>query len=118
MIPNIFGWLTADAAVSALIGTAVYPNVIPEGKNPPAIVYQVMPEGGPSNYLAERPGADRIVFQVTAWSVAPTLARDIAKAARDVMELRGQVITAPMTDFDPDTNAHAVRFEVSVWDLR
>lgn len=118
MIPNIFAWLTADATVFGLVGTSVYPNVIPQGKNPPAIVYQTMPEGGPSNYLAERPGADRVVFQVTAWSVAPTLARDIAKAARDVLELQGQVISAPMMDFDPDTNAHAVRFEVSVWALR
>lgn len=118
MIPAIFSWLSTDPAVSALVGTAIYPNVVPEKKPLPAIVYQTMPLGGPSNYLAEKPGADRIVFQVTAWSIAPTLARDIAKAARDVLELRGQVLTAPTMDFDPDTNAHAVRFEVSVWDLR
>lgn len=118
MIPGIFGWLTGDTAVSALVGTAVYPNVIPEGKNPPAIVYQVMPMGGPYNYLSGVPGADRIVFQVTSWSISPTVARDIAHAARNVLELRGQVISPPMTDFDPETNAHAVRFDVSVWDLR
>lgn len=118
MIPDIYGWLVNDSAVSSMVGTSVYPNVVPLGKDYPAIVYQTLPLGGPSNYLAETPGADRVIFQATAWSQSMVLARDIAVAMNAVFEQHGHVISGPMMDFDPDMKVHGVRLDVSVWGLR
>lgn len=118
MIPDFYGWLTGNAALVALLGgqNAVYPNVVPEGKNAPAVVYQTF-GGSSTDYLAEVPGADHTWTTVTAWAVSPAAARNIANAARNVLEQRGY-IRNPSMDFDPDTNWHAVRFEVSIWGLR
>lgn len=118
MIGAIFTWLKDDATVSGYVGTKIFPNVIPDGQDSPAIVYQLV-GGHPENYLGENPTIDRGVYQITAWSVAPTTARDLCKAARTVMEQHGMVVPGSYgMDFDKDTNMHGFRFDVSVWDNR
>lgn len=117
MIPGIYNWLTNDAGVAALVGTSVYPNVIPEGKDGPAIVYQLI-DGHPENYLSENPNIDRGVFQITSWSKEPTKARDAFKAAIVALQTFGNIIGGQSSDYDPDTKMHGFRFEFSVWDYR
>lgn len=118
MIPGIYGWLTGDSAVHALVGDKVYPNVIPRGIDGPAIVYSMI-TGGADNYLAENPGIDNGDFQISCWSVAPTVARDAAVAARSALQQRGMVTPGSYSmDYDPDSNMHCVRFSISIWTSR
>jgi hypothetical protein len=120
----IYSILSTDATTKALVGTRIYPNVVPQDATLPAIAYQrisgsrVQSHGGPSNLARPR-------FQFTCLAVNYSGARAVANAVRQALD--GYKNTAAsvyvqaghiQTDFDSfadGENLHAVRVDFYLW---
>jgi len=82
---TIFSLLTNNETVNGLVGTRIYPGVIPQGKTVPAIVYEQtggdrdITFGGTVGYVD---GA----FDITCWSSTYGGARALSDAVRKVLD--------------------------------
>jgi len=77
--------LTSDAAVSALVGTRVYPNIVPQNKAMPAITYQQI--SGLRNYTMDGPvGLVEARFQINCWSTTYVQSRVLARLVRKALD--------------------------------
>ena len=73
--------LLADAAVSALIGTRMYPLVLPEQCSYPALTYQLI--SSPETYTNDGPlGEVRARIQIDAWGKRYAQVKAVSKAVR------------------------------------
>lgn len=80
---GIYSLLTGDAGVAALLGTRVYPEVLPQNPSYPAITYQVV--SGGSEYEMEGP----------ANQASPRVQIDCyAESAEGAIALKGAVMAA------------------------
>jgi hypothetical protein len=80
----LYSILTADVGVSSLIATRLYPLIIPQGVNMPAMTYQKISGqwqiqmSGPHNMSRER-------FQFNCWAKTYSETRALAEAVRDLL---------------------------------
>jgi len=82
------GWiLDNDAALSALIGSRIYPLVVPQDATRPAIAYQRI--SGPRTYSHDGPTIAFARFQLTCEGNNYMQACQVAAAARVAMEHNG-----------------------------
>lgn len=73
----IRGELIGNAAVTALIGTRVYPMFLAQGYTLPAISYQRITGSRPRE-AADKTGRVNAHFQIDCWADSYTTARDLA----------------------------------------
>lgn len=120
----LYAKLIADSGLSALIGTRVYPNVIPQNATLPAIAYQristrqTVSHSGPSNLYRPR-------FQFTAVSTTYANVKAVAGALRDALNgLTDEATTPPLgvalmdneTDgFTDASDLYSVRQDYFIW---
>jgi len=80
----LYSILTADVGVSSLIATRLYPMIIPQGINMPAMTYQKISGqwqinmAGPHNMSRER-------FQFNCWAKTYSETRALAEAVREIL---------------------------------
>lgn len=105
MIPPIFSLCAADAAVTALLGSApvrLYPfGLAPQGVARPYAMWQGT--AAPENYIAGRADADAWSIQVDIYAGTDQLARDTAAAVRHAVELSAYVTALRIMPRDPET---------------
>lgn len=77
--------LTAVSAVTALVSTRVYPNLLPQNPTLPALVYQRIDERR-ENAMGADPGVVRARVQVSAWAQTYTAARGAAEEVRKALQ--------------------------------
>ena len=81
----IYGILAANASVSALVGTRIYPDLAVQDTAFPFVVYQV--EGTvPSDTKDGVSKLDMVDFSVMAYAKTYTSAQDIAEACRTALD--------------------------------
>lgn len=120
----LFSILTNDSALSALIGTRVYPNIFPQGVTLPAISYQRIS----SVRLHSHSGASQLArprFQLTCLSDSYTEAISVANALREALDGYGGVpagVRVPVAliqnEFDTyaeENDLHTVRQDYYIW---
>jgi Protein of unknown function (DUF3168) len=79
-LPNgLFSLLTADAGISALIGTRVYPVVLPENPTLPALLYKFV--GGQSDPTLDTSGEQKLRLELDCYGAS----FDDASALRDAV---------------------------------
>lgn len=115
MLPPIYSVCAADAAVQAALGNPVrlYAfGAAPEAVARPYAVWQLVPGGGPGNFLAGRPKTDRYLIQVDIYSdeVQPLL--DVAQALRDAIEAHAYITAWRSMSRDPETRRFRFSFDV------
>lgn len=77
--------LIADPAVSALVGTRIYPEIMPQGVQYPAVRYQLIDT--PRTYAkGGYAGMSRPRLQIDCWSPSYLEAKRLAAAIRAAME--------------------------------
>lgn len=113
--------LAADATVVGLVAARIYPNLIPQGTLPPAIVYQVVsdvPENAFTGNASDRLHGCRV--QVDCWSKTYLEAQTIAAAVDAV--LSGQQsqslsiwLEARRDSYDNEAVLHRVSCDFAVW---
>lgn len=119
MKPPIFPTCSADAGVTALLGTnptRLFPfGQAPEGVALPYAVWRTIPGGGPENYLADRPDIDSATLQVDVYAATPGDTTAVAEALRDAIELTAHIVRWGGDDTDPDTGHYHTSFDVDWW---
>lgn len=107
------------AALQALAGGNVYPDVAPENTPPPYITYQAV-GGQPINLLTgEKPGKRNARMQVNVWAAsrpeAAALAQQVEDALRDTKALQTEVLTGQVATYDENTKLRGTRQDFSLW---
>lgn len=115
MYAPIFAVCAADSAVTALLGVSpvrIYPfGEAPEGVTKPYMVWQAV-GGSPESYLAQRPDIDGFSLQIDVFGLCVTQTRDVAKAIRDAIELKANVVRWGGDSHDPRTKTYRYSFDV------
>lgn len=120
----LYSILSADGTVSGLVGTRIYPNVIPQDVSLPAIAYQrisamrVFSHGGPSCLARPR-------FQITCLATSYSSAKAVANAVRGALngyvgtaatvEIQASFIQNEFDTFTDDDDLHTVRQDYYIW---
>lgn len=120
----LYTLLTGTSAVSAIVGTRIYPVVLPQKPTLPAITMQRIPGSrvrstrGPSGLAQSR-------YQVDCWAATQTAAEELAgvvRAATDgyrgtVSEVRigGISVSGDRDFYEPDAKYNRVSFDLIIW---
>ena len=115
MFAPIFSVCAADAGVVALLGTAptrLYPfGEAPQDTVKPYAVWQMI-TGSPENYLAGRPDVDGFTMQVDVYAPTATAVRDVARALRNAIELKANIVRWGGESKDSATKIYHYSFDV------
>jgi hypothetical protein len=116
MYPPIFATVSADAGVTALLGSV--PNCrfflfgqAPQGVTKPYAVWRQI-SGRPENYLGKVPDIDQFGIQVDVYADSASGARAVAEALRDAIEPVAHITFWRGDSTDPETKNKVFTFEV------
>ena len=88
---SLRGYLLADTGVAALVGTRIYPRVLPQGVRDPAIVYNRVSMLGDHHMLGAS-GLVEVRMQIDAWADTADDAYDLAVAVKERIDgYRGEM---------------------------
>jgi hypothetical protein len=98
---GIVGVLEGSAGVTALVGSRIYPLLVPQGfDNYPAVTYQVISEQRTPE-LTKQNGLMRARVQVTCWARTYSAAKGLKEAVRNAID--GESGTFPSGVFIEDS---------------
>jgi len=113
---DLYAALTARAALTALVSTRIFPDVIPEGCLLPAIVYQ-RASTAPVTTIGSVTVAEDIRFVITAWAETRTAADAVASEIVPALASSGNPSVDRSTGFDPECGLYAATVDVDWWHL-
>lgn len=114
---KLYALLTADPAVSAIVGTRVYPMVLPQRCTFPAASYFRV-SGGQQNTLDGYSGTENPRIQVDCWAREYADAKALASAIRTAMDGATNFKALCISDrdmYEDDAELHRVLLEFSCW---
>ena len=114
----VYALLSADAGVTALVSTRIYPTVLPQDKTLPALVYQRISGVEPGQIDEQRRALVQGRIQVTALAAEFGACAAILDAAREALlyqygSIGGIEVVSIIRDidgaddFDPDLQAYS-----------
>jgi hypothetical protein len=109
--------LLANAPVAAIIGTCLYPVILPQSPTLPAVTYFRV-SGGQENSLKGYSGLEHPRIQIDCWSLTYAGAKELANAVRAAMDLATTFKALCISDhdlFEDDTRIYRVSLDFSVW---
>jgi len=124
----LFAHLKAHAGLSALIGTRIYPLVLPQNPTLPAITYQKISRVGERAMSSPTPRVARARFQISCWGTSYASVKDVAEqvkaALQDYSGLMGgsggvQVLDVNVANeqdiYEPDTGIYHLSVDVMIY---
>ena len=115
---SLVATLKGNAPLAALVGTKIFPLIVPQGTAFPCISYQRI-SGMPANTLSGHSGLEEIDLQIDVWAKTYTEAKAIAKAVRAAMPAKGTPFSAHLRmdeDLPGDDGTYfRVSMEYVVW---
>lgn len=88
---DLFDYLQTQAAVTALVGTRVYQNVLPQGKDYPAVIYQRISTEHAQHTLGAG-GLATARMQFDCWALDAAAAQQVGEALRAALQgFRGEM---------------------------
>lgn len=106
--------LTGDAAVSARVGTRIYPDVIPQEQAVPAIAYSRAETEGFFTIHSATPIAERVVFEVFCLDDERAVAESLADEASAALAGARFIARNRRFEFDPDNGLYATVLTVEI----
>lgn len=114
---SIFTALTGASGVSAIVGSRVYPLVIPQGAALPAVTYTRI--SGPLEMsLSGGAGLESVRVQIDAWATSYAAVKDLAAELRSAMLSATAFQVASVSDrdlFEDETSVFRVSTDFTVW---
>lgn len=114
---SIFTALSGASGVSTIVGSRVYPLVIPQGAALPAVTYTRI--SGPLEMsLSGGAGLESVRVQIDAWSTTYASAKSLAAAIRAAMLAATAFKVASVSDrdlFEDETSVFRVSADFTVW---
>lgn len=115
MIAPIFSVCASSPVVTDLLGSnpvRIYPFGIQDDNVVyPYAVWQNV-SGSPENFLNQRPDADMYSLQVDIYADTPDEAIAVAKAMRNAIEVKANIVRWGSQTRDPDTLRYRYSFDV------
>lgn len=117
--------MTTEATIVTLLQglcSRVYPDVAPAGTARPYVTYQQV--GGRALTFMERtaPSKKHGRFQISVWAdtriAAAALALQIENAFITASTMQAEPLSAPVSDYEPDTKLYGARQDFTVWSDR
>lgn len=121
----LFEILTGHPGLSALVSNRVYPLILPEDPELPAITYQRITTT--RGYTVDGPdGAANPTFQITIWNPALLAANQVAGQVRAAVHAAWRTVVADVSigsiTVSDDRNAYdqngkvvGIEFDVTIW---
>lgn len=113
---DLYAALSGRAALTALVGTRIYPDAIPEGSLLPAIVYQ-RSSTTPTTTLLNVTVAEEVLFAISAWSETRTSCESVADEVVAALAASSNPYANRSTGYDPEVGLHAVTVECDWWHI-
>ncbi len=110
---TLYGYLSGHAALVALVGDRIYPDVMPEGTAFPAIVF-ARTGTEPTYSLAGALMCEDVSFVVGVWGTTRDSADDVADAIVAALHANGERMTAREPAFDPEVGLYATNITVTL----
>lgn len=112
--------LEENAAVSALVGSKIYPSLIPQKTLFPAIAYQVVSDIPVNSFDGYTSGLRSARVQVDSYSKSYDQAQDIADAVAAVLGSAGDTTFSAVQLmrrdlYEDSTSLHRVTQDFSIW---
>lgn len=112
---TLYAVLKNDSAVSALVGTRIYPLVMPQDGLLPAVVYQRV-STVPITSLDGDSGLDAVRMQSSCWATTYLGARILADAVRAAVTLNMPAVTEmDISDRDETTGHFRMLLDFRIW---
>ncbi len=120
IVERVKALLSANAMVASMVGDRVFPEVLPQGCDMPAIAYSVVVDEGISS-LDGYSDLDNAVVQVDCYSRSYMEGHHLADAVGSVMTRFISVdfssLQVSRRDlYEDDTELHRVSIDYSVWE--
>lgn len=110
----LYSRLAAYSGISALVGTRIYPKLLPQTPTLPALTYQRVSNTATNGSTVLRESR----WQVTCWAATDTGARALATQVKTALEEHSDVSVTPgikysrivneIDDYEPETELHGV----------
>jgi len=110
--------LKAFAGLTALVGSAIYPQVIPQGAALPAVVYSMIDQARLTKLNGVTDGLADYLVTLDAWATTDKAATDISEQIRQALEAAtgfSAVHTSARDDYEPETRRYRVSVDFSIW---
>lgn len=110
---DLYAILSGDAAITALVGTRIYPDAMPEETTYPAIVFSRTSTEPVGTISGQRFG-EFASMQVGCWAKTRGASDAVATAVTDALIVAGEMDTARQGGFDPETGLFATTVDVTL----
>lgn len=118
MLPPIYDILTASPAVSAIVGTRIYPHgEAPHDVARPYVTWFLVSDV-PQNLLDAAPDIDRATVQVDCWHPTSAGVVQLASAVRSAIEPRAHVTNIFLNGREPETRLYRFAIQLDYWQPR
>jgi Protein of unknown function (DUF3168) len=106
MLPPIYDILFAATAVSAIVGTRIYPHgEAPQDVTRPYVTWFLV-AGVPENALDCAPDIDRSTVQIDCWHQTSAGVVQLASAVRNAIEPHAHVTNLFLNQLEPETRLY------------
>jgi len=115
---NVYEALTGFAGLQALVSTRIYPSVMPQDVDKPAVVYfrvvgnreVLLADGGGS-------GVERVLFQFTSWAKSMSESYAVAEQVRLALAAASfeTVVQVNRSGYEPDTRLFSFTYDIAIW---
>lgn len=112
MLPPIYTILSAAPAVSAIVGSRIYPHADAAlDVNAPYITWFIV-SAPPEIQLSGTPTHDRFTVQVDCWHQTSAGVTSLTSAARAALEAQCNVTNLLLNQRDPDTKLYRIALQL------
>ena len=112
MLPPIYTILSAAPAVSAIVGSRIYPHAdAPLDVTAPYITWFIV-SAPPEIQLSGTPTHDRFMVQVDCWHQTSAGVTSLTSAARAALEAQCNVTNLLLNQRDPDTKLYRIALQL------
>jgi hypothetical protein len=116
---KIYETLTGSTTLTGYVGSAIYPEHRYQDDETPAVVYWRSPGGLRINDLKGYSGKENPIIEITVYSSAVDLRRDISQAVIDAMTESTRITCLlpdpPFDDYDDITKTYERTMQFSAW---
>lgn len=115
---SLYARLTAHAGVSALVGTRIYPLLMPQTPVLPAITYQRISAEHIAS-IGGHSGLENPRIQIDIWALSyntsKALAAQVRAALTESMDGFAALLLTDLDDYEPETRIYRCSLDFSLW---
>lgn len=109
--------LLAAGPVTAIVGTAIYPDVVPQETAMPSVAFSRVSTEDENTIHGNAPAASRVTLQIACMAKDPSTAADLAAKVETAARGAGYVTTDKRSDYDAESRIYASVITAAYWEI-